>query len=88
MKPNEPTLMWARTYFTGDIWEQSAHLTKPLTASWPDDEDSTNDEKEKQWGEVKLYRVTYEPVSDEEAAAHLHKQNQFFEKRRIERGEL
>lgn len=81
MRLNEPTLMWARQHFGGEVWHQSAALTKPVAAHWPE-ADEDDDEKDHQWGEVKLFRITVEAVGSEEADAYLAEQQEFFKKMR------
>jgi len=85
MKANEQTLLWAREHWTGNIWEDSASSTHGYTSLWPFDDDveaETKAQKTKHWGKVKLYRVVFEPVSEEEQKAHLKKQKQFFRDRK------
>lgn len=82
MKPNTPTLIWARQNFLGEIYEDSANETKPMAEQWPDTED---EELRQRLGEVKLFRVVFEPVSQEEQDEHEAAQKAFFAARRKSR---
>jgi len=81
MKLSTPTLVWARQHFSGEVWHESASLTKPVASHWPEvDEDE--DAKDHQWGSVQLFRMIIEPVSSEEQDAYLAEQQEFFRKRK------
>ena len=84
MELNKPTLVWARQHHTGQVWHDSAALTKAVAGHWPE-ADEDEDEKDHQWGEVRLFRMTIEPVSSEEQDAYFAEQEAFFAKRRAQR---
>lgn len=85
MQANKPELMWARQHWNGEIWEEGMAHTIPMAKRFPpeDPNESTSDEdRDKKWGEVKLFRVTIDCVSPTEQAEHLAKQEAFFKNRR------
>ncbi len=82
MKTNTPELMWARQHWGGEVWEDSLSKTQPMARQFPpedgEDEEQTDEQRDEQWGEVKLFRVTIEEVPKEEQDAHLAEQKAFF----------
>ncbi len=86
MKSNETELMWAREHWSGNIWVESARSTQGVLKHWPPVEDGDKPKTEReiteQWGKIKLFKVTFEPVPEDEQDKYLKKQQAFFRGRR------